>query len=480
MKKIGAVVLLFFFSSQSVALAVGSSGFENASYSAKTLAQSNAVVARPQDPSTAVINPAGLTDLKGIQTTGGLQYIDWRIFHTNQATGDHNQNNAKLVLIPSAGISINPGKVLNDRFALGVVVNSPFGLSSSFPSTGVAKYVGYQNSLKMVATTIAGAFKVNEKISLGGGAINYKVYEYGQRLNYPNAAILGIPAPDGMGYVESSGSGWGWNLGALIKPLPHHKLGFSYRGKADIDVDGRVVIEDLVLGTAQGFPTAPHFQTGAHSNIPLPWNVTVGYAYEPSKKWAAEIDFGVTGWEVFADQDFEFDQPNAVLRSLGSIPRNYDNTISIHTGGHYQVSEKVDLQAGFAFYQAAAPKKHFDNFIPDANRWLWTLGTSYQWTPRFRVDFSYIFQLFARRSISNPGVLAKTGTSVDGRYTSIVHGPMVNFTYQFDFPGDHGDGIQKEEKKEPAKPIIVTSRRPAASGRERSSAMERELAYKGK
>jgi long-chain fatty acid transport protein len=476
MKKITAFICLSLILANQSAFAVGSSGFENASYSAKTLSQANATVARAQDPSTALSNPAGLLDLKGIQTSAGLQGLDWRIFHKNQVTGDHNQNAAKLVLIPSFGTSINPGKVLNDRLAFGVNLNSPFGLSTRFPSVGMGHYTGYKNSLKMVATTIAGAFKVTEQFRLGGGVINYKVYDYGQRFNYPNAAILGIPGvPDGMAYTETSGSGWGWNLGTIINPLPNHRIGASFRSKADIDVDGRVVVEDLVLGTAQGFPTAPHFQTGAHSNIPLPWNVTVGYAYEPSKKWAAEVDLGVTGWEVFTDQDFTFDQPNAVLTALGTIPRNYDNTISVHTGGHYQITDKVDLQGGFAFYQAAAPKKHVDNFLPDANRWFWSFGASYQWTPRFRVDFNYLFMLFATRHISNPGVLAKTGESIDGRYTSFIHGPMLNFTYQFDFPGDTSDLSQTKKQKGSKNPIIIPARQPENSSKSR--AMDRAMGY---
>src|SRR3989338_1518418 len=109
--------------------AVGSAGFENASYSAKTLGQGNAVVARPQDPSTMTFNPAGLVELPGIQTNAGLQQLDWRIFHRNQVTGDHNQNEMKLLLIPTAYLSANPGELVNDRVAFGLGVNSPFGLS---------------------------------------------------------------------------------------------------------------------------------------------------------------------------------------------------------------------------------------------------------------------------------------------------------------------------------------------------------------
>ncbi len=447
-----ALIVISLLSFPSFVFAVGSSGFENASYSAKTLGQGNAVVARPQDGSTVLFNPAGLNELKGIQVSAGLQGLDWRIFHRNQVTGDHNQNDMKLLLIPSLYLSVNPGKTFDDRVALGIGVNSPFGLANSFPSVGVARFVGYKNSLKMAATTMAGSVKLTEWLNVGAGAINYYIYDYGQVFNYPNAFLTGVAgAGDGKALTETNGYGWGWNFGVLLKPHPKHRLAFSFRSKADVKVHGRVLIDDIFLPLAQGYPTAStQFQTAVHSDVPLPGNVTIGYAFVPSEKWSAEFDFGFTQWEVFKDQDFGFDQPNAVLRALGTIPRNYDNTISLHLGGHYQVSKKWDTYAGTGFYQAAAPKKHVDNFIPDANRYFWTFGTSYKLTERTTIDFSYLFMLFGSRHISNPqSGVNKSGISIDGRYTSIIHGPFVTCTYQFDFPFEKRNSAIEEASARP-------------------------------
>lgn len=439
-------------------LAAGSSGFENASYSAKTLAQANAVVARPEDPSTVSFNPAGLLELPGIQTNLGLEGLDFRVFHRNQVTGDHNQNTGKLLLIPSFYLTANPGDSLDNRVAFGLAVNSPFGLSTKFPSIGMGRYTGYKNYLKMVATTLSGAAKVNDKLSLGAGATNYWAYKYGQILNYPNANILGIPGTrDGKALLDTNGFGWGWNFGILAKPSPKHRLGATFRSKADVDVHGHVVIDDLVGGAAQGYDTFPHFESGAHSQLHLPQNFTLAYAYEPSEKWAAEFDMGLTGWHILKQQDYDFDRNNATLRGLGTIPRDYEDTWSFHLGGHRRVSDRVDLLGGFFFYQAAAPKKHVDNYLPDAHRYGWTFGTSYKLNDRATLDLAYLFILYGTRHISNPQIPAKGGENIDGRYTSILHGGMVSFTYRFDFPG----GPKSIEKKPagievPAAKAIIT------------------------
>lgn len=457
MKKGFLIVPAFFLLLQTpFAWPVGSSGFENASYSAKSLGQANAVVARPQDGSTILVNPAGLIELEGIQASAGLQELDFRVFHANRATGDHNQSNRRLLPIPSFYLTANPGELLDNRVAFGLAVNSPFGLASSFPSIGVGRYTGYKNALKTAATTMSGAVRIVDNLSIGAGATHYWMYNYGQNFNYPNGNILGNTARDGLAVTDLSGAGWGWNLGLLAEPVKHHKVGVSYRSHADIQNYGKLRLEDLVSGAAQGYPVDKHYDDGISTNVGLPNNITIGYAYEPSEEWSAEFDLGITGWGIFGDQDIEFDHPTTVLRSLGTIPRDYDPTVSLHFGGHRKINEKWDLLGGFAWYEAASPKSHVDNFLPDANRYLWTLGTSYQWTDRLSIDFTYIFMLLANRRISNPTTVIKGQGNVDGQYTSIIHGPMVTVTYALDFPGEKKRAAREQPMGLDAQKAIVT------------------------
>ncbi len=429
-----ALVLIPLISFSHYLFALGSAGFENASFSAKTLGQGNAVVARPQDPSTIMFNPAGLMELPGIQVAGGFQALDWRTFHT-RTNGDESHSKFKIIPLPSFYLTMNPGKLLDNRVAIGVGVNSPFGLSSTWDSISVARTGGYKNAMKVLATTMSGAVRITDWLKFGGGATNYWMYDYGQSFNFPNAFVLGnTTSPDGMVRTETNGYGWGWNMGILLKPHPKHKVGVSYRSRATVQVHGRAVIEGIVSGAAQGFDVFPNWESGVHSNISIPANLTIGYAYEPSEKWGAEFDFGPTFWGVFKDMDFGFDRPNATVRALGRIPRDYKTTWSFNWGGHYQAKKNLDLLGGFFFYLAASPKNHIDNFIPDANRYGWTLGTSYKINDRMDIDFMYLFMLFGTRKFSNPQQLARAGENIDGKFTSIIHGAFVTFTYRFDFP----------------------------------------------
>ncbi|MBI4970292.1 MAG: outer membrane protein transport protein [Candidatus Omnitrophica bacterium] len=439
---ISIALFLVIFTAIPKAWALGSSGIENASYSAASLAQANAVVARPNDPDSVVYNAAGLPDLEGIQYSGGLAGIDMHTFFHSKVTGDEEKSTGQLLLIPNSYLTMNPGKFGADRLGFGVGLTSPFGLQNRYHSMSrMARYTGHHNYLNMVAVTIAGGLKVCDKFSVGGGAVDYIAYRYDQVFNFPNSALLqtavpGNTFPDGLARVETNGSGWGWLASALLKPAKHHQLGVFYRSRATVNTNGEVKIENINPLLGATFPTIPNFVTGTQTEVPLPFNITVGYAYMPSDKWAVEFDWAYTGWHTFKDTDFAFDRPNNILVALGTNPKDFNDTWSFNLGGHYLLNRHVDLMGGAFFYTAASPKDHFTNVIPDSDRLGGTFGFRLNLDKKKKatLDFAYLALLYTRRSISNPGVFNKTGVSVDGRYLTFTEEFMVNFTYRFDLP----------------------------------------------
>ena len=448
------VIFTSIFSYPQFLFAVGSAGFENASYSARSLGQANAVVARPQDPDTVVFNPAGIPDLKGVQVSGNLEGIATETWFTPAADANHDTEKSanQLILIPTGYVTANLGERFDHRVGIGAGFNFPFGVSNRYPAQStMARYAGYKNSIKLGALTLATGTKLTDKISVGGAAVYYRIFQYDQIFNYPNTAVLGV-GPDGQVNTYQHGDAWGWTASALLKPAEHHNIGVYYRSHANIETNGRATITGLFLGNLQGFDTFPTWESGIHSDVQLPSNITVGYAYIPSEKWSAEVDLGWTGWSVFADQDVSVDRPNAVTQSLGRTPRNYHNTLSLNAGGHYKIGQKLDWLGGMWVYSAASPKENFDAVLPDSNRYAVSTGFTYPITKK--LDFTTIgfLNLFEKRSIENRESLAKNKVRIDGDYVSFIYAFMTGFTYKFGEGGEEKPKIEDAPKT--ASPII--------------------------
>lgn len=410
----------------STLLAVGSGGFENASFSAKSLAEGNAVVAQADEPAAISYNPAGLTDLKGAQLQTNTHFISILTYHSGNFDSS-DRSGGTLVPVPTGYFTINPGDRLWDKFAFGLGVDSPFGLANKYDSNDAyVHYTGWKNYLKMYSIKPVAAIKLTDWLSIGAGPIYYRIFDFGGIEAYPNRAVLGGLTTDGQIRANLSGNSWGWQFGTLLKLHPKHQLGFYFRSPVTVLTRGLIKVENATSG---------NFETGGNAKVNLPMNVTVGYAFYPTKKSVLEADFGYTRWsthrKLYIFNDSVNARENAILRSLGLIDKDYGDSFSIHLGGQYAITDKLKLRGGSLFYTSPVPADHFIPAIPDSNRLGFAVGTSFALTKNVNLEFSYVNIFNLRRSINN-SISESLGTSVDGRYFSYLQEITFTLTYKLE------------------------------------------------
>lgn len=428
---VGVVFAIILSTSIHSAFAVGSGGFENASFSGYALSQSNAVTAQPDEPAAMSYNPAGIADLKGVQAQFGDSMTS--VFtHISHSTGDTTSSGTP-VQVPTTYFTVNPGEVFNDRLTFGIGSDSPFGLLNKYDSNQLSvRYTGWRNWLKMYTLKPTIALKVTNQFSVAGSAMNYRVFDYGAIQAYPN--VLGGGTGDGQLRLNTSGSAWGWQLGALLKAHKHH-LGFYYRSPVNLKVKGRLKVENSnVLGGSSA-----NFQTGTYADVDFPMNMTLGYAYDIKDRTTVELDLGYTRWSTFERIHIHTDPVDAtndaVLAAIGIGTENnnkqYRDGFSVHLGGHHDLNDNLQLRAGSLFYTASVPKHHFSPAVPDSNRLGFSVGTGYKLSDYAKIDLSYLYILGLRRSINNDISIA-VGGDVDGRYTSHYHVFTISMTLMWE------------------------------------------------
>ena len=449
MKKIlpAAVIIALISLAPASAFAVGSGGFENASFSAKQLGLGAAVTATPDEPAAISYNPAGIADLPGVQVQGDANFISMLTYKENDQTGN-SRSTGTLHLVPTGYITINPGKIFGDKLAFGFGMDSPFGLANQYRSNdAAAKYTGYSNYLKMYALKPTLAYKVTDKISVGGGPMWYRVEDFGGVQAYPSS--LAGPT-DGQVRLNSSGNHWGWQLGTLIKLTEKHRFGYYFRSPVVVKTRGQGKVEDSTAGFPAGSPSH-NFETGVHTKLSLPMNMTWAYAYQPTKKTHYEADFTWSHWSTHERITWVVDPvanpaDTAVLNAIRDAQKDWRDSFGLQLGASHKLTDKLTLRGGSWFYWTPVPNKSFIPAVPDANHLAVSMGAGYDVTKNLVADLCYYNSFYFTRNVSN--------SNVKGSYTTYSQAFTVSLTLKWDDIFPRAGGKVDEPTSIDMKPVV--------------------------
>lgn len=351
------------------------SGFRLPEASIAGLATSNALVANEKLLGAIPYNPAAMAFHDGTNLVAGAMLVqpDLSVDPANgNATSSEGRDN---IFVPNFAFTAK----LDEQWSWGLVINAPFGLETSWPA---GTFGEFQDAATATATpAIAGlhpehseieminfnpnfAYKLDEDTSLAFGLDFYRIRSVA--LNTQGADIGG------------SGNGVGFNLAALRTVGPW-SLGASYRSAVDADIDGAV-------------GASP-----ATTEVNFPWMLQVGAKYQPSDRWAVELDVERTGWSRFDVIEIE-----APLVPGGRVTSTnaWDDATAYRLGGIYQLSDKTQLRAGYTFDETGQNEEFFSARVPDADRQLLSIGIAHEvggWT----LEGGYMYVKFDDRTVAS-------------------------------------------------------------------------------
>ena len=414
--------------SASPVFAVGSSGFELATNSARSLGKANAVVADPEEPSTIVFNPAGLTKLEGNQVTVSSSVIVPIAEFEGKNGALSEDASVPASIVPATFVSLStPIKDLKVGFG----VNAPFGLQTQYDSTGNFKYTGYFNEIKTIGYNASGAYQLAPWLSVGGGW-TYLESDLKQvaKLNstFISMGFFGS-LPDIPFELDADGHGMGWNAGLLLSPHEQHTLGLFYRSPIQVEYRGTLDIDDIPFPFTPFVFPGTSFNTSVDTDITFPDSLTLGYRFSATKEWDIEVDVAWTNWSVFDRIDVAFGTSNLILDALEPMDEDFNDTISIYVGTSYDFNPTWSIMAGYFYFSMAADEDTYSNVIPDGDRHGATVGFQYN-LKHFSIDVSYLAEFISSGEIDN-SVGAANGAVVDGDYDSFVQVISIGVTYKF-------------------------------------------------
>jgi len=393
----------------------GAAGFRQANQGAAANGMGNAFTAVADDASAVWYNPAAITALEGTNLTLGAVFVAPRTEHKTATATDEIKN--RFHTLPH----FYAARKLSDKWAVGLGVNAPYGLSTDWnPVNAATREIATKSSLKAVYTNLNGAYKVNDSLSVALGGTFVRM-----------DAVMNKKIEAGLDNIEQTlegdGTSAGWNLAAMYK-WNKWNFGANYRSKVKVGIDGTINLPTVTLAGL----VPPANNRPGRTNITLPDTFQLGAAYRPSDAWLFSAEADYTNWTTYSQLVIDYQRDSGAWTQTVDA-KNWKAVWAFRLGTEHKVNENLRLRAG-AYYDLTPVKNYyFETRNPDSNRLAFSVGAGWS-KGNWSVDASYLYLKAMERkvgdSIQDNGSLT-TGTELNGTYNTIARLPAVSASYKF-------------------------------------------------
>jgi long-chain fatty acid transport protein len=412
--------------------------------SACVSAQGHTGVAAPcTDASGVFYNPAALAIMPSALSAGFTAIHNAGSFTYDSGTrsGEVWDRKTTTPLVPHGYFSIRFGA--EQRLAAGFGVWAPYGLGIEWPQEFEGRYISWKTQLRGLYFQPTLAYQlIPGRLSIGGGPQlvhgSLELNQYVEaRTAHPTLAQLPPEMDLASGQIEGTGTGIGGHIGIFLQASDRLFIGARYMHSATVDLSGDAIFEQQSLEPAvpdallaplflPGQPFGPQSVT-AELTFPPQAVVGLSFAATPQLNLAAEYQW--TGWSTFDEIAPEFENLPA-----DTLVLNYIDAHTYRFGGSYLASPAMALRAGFLVNTAATPDETVTPILPEARRWLATVGLGYDFgTIRADLFYNFVNQDDRRGRVRSPAPGQPAEQLNIGMYESTAH--LVGITLSYGLGG---------------------------------------------
>jgi long-chain fatty acid transport protein len=365
-------------------------------------ARGNAFAATADDPAAVYYNPAGITQLQGMNLSLGIYGIEYGSHFDGPTTSKNSRT--ELAALPQTFSTISCS---NCHLAFGLGVYSPYGLSMDWPYDAPWVKAGLPNSgeIDYVRLNPVIAYQPFQSLSIAAGPM----MDYAEA-ELKSSYLLGNPAMVGPSQFRFRGrdTDAGFNAGILWHPLEQHSFGLTYRSATDMNFKGHA--DTLQLGSAAG-----------SANYHFPQTLAGGYSFRPTPKWNFEVDGDWSDWTTLRYLRFQSSQP--IYNSI-TLPFNWSPTWMFEFGATRYLGDGWQVSAGYMYSENTVPTADFNPLVPDSDRHIFSVGVGKKYK---RISWNVAYQLAwgPPRNVNLPG------SPIDGSYEFLSNALSVNLGYHF-------------------------------------------------
>jgi len=313
-------------------------------------------------------------------------------------------------------------------FKLGLAVNVPFGLTTTYASNWAGRYQAVKSHLETLDITPTAAWRANDKWSLGLAVVARRAkaelsqgldlgYATGEYLTASAAAhgatingLSAVQSGSADGSVDVQGSSWayGFKLGVLYEPSPKLHIGLGYQSAIRETIKGNATFNTSAIQAQMGGLAAsnasnpgglavlagasnvltPQTANGSVSAVVhLPATISLGAIYDLSPALSLSAELSDTKWSSFKELRVQFS--NAAAQPDSVTNEQWKDALFMALGATYHPGSAWTYRAGVAKDNSPVKDGYRTPRIPDADRTWLSAGISYQFTQAFGIDAGY-------------------------------------------------------------------------------------------
>lgn len=376
---------------------VAAAGFQlleqNASGIGNSYAGSAAVA---ENASTIFFNPAGMTQLKDREVSVGMSAVRPTFKFDNRGssvgvlgTAGEGNDAGSWAFIPNAYMSW----ALTKNLYAGLGIGAPFGLVTEYDNPWLGGAQAIKFDIKTVNLNPSLAYRINDKISVGGGLSYQKMkVEYIRQATVTSAALAATTAT-----LSADNDAWGWNVGALFTLSPTTKVGVSYRSSIKHDLKGDLSVSGPAAGASAALTTG-----AAKADVELPETFILSVAQTLNDKWEMLGDVSWTGWSSIPKVDIVRTSGALNGVTVQTLDTKFRDTWRFALGTNYRLNEQVKLKFGIAYDQSPVQSdQHRLVSLPDSNRTWLSTGAQIKVSKDSMVDLGAAYLRVAESHIDN-------------------------------------------------------------------------------
>lgn len=343
------------------------------------------------DLSAVHYNPAGMTLLSGtrMQATG-----TWVAVNLDYEGNYGQSENGRLKgqTIPAGFITHQ----INDSLWAGLGLTVPYGMGTEYGEGWEGRERGTESMILTFDINPNLAWKVNDKLSVGGGI----------SLQYAKAE-LGM----GMGPMQANVKGdswaWGWNVGLMFQPVETVRLGLAYRSHIAHNAEGHTDVKGLQNLTSD---MKVRIKTPDTVTLSATWEATDALRLSGTARWSKWSNF-----RTLDVQNLDFNTPPLDAYANVLVENNWDDTWFFSVGADYKLNGQWTVRGGVAYDQGPVENQYRMAVIPDTDRVWFSGGASYKYTDNLTFDFGATYI----KGVGDTDLYDKVGGKKIGEFKSL-------------------------------------------------------------